>query len=122
MEEKMVNGQQPEAKEVAPPKMIEQQVFNILMNRLLFNTGFFVLASLKEKPRFDGDVSVYIVNIVVNNSVVNVNSDLIAILNANCNTVQLSNDARFPNQILVGCEIYVVPTKVAAPAAEAVAE
>lgn len=106
----MENQTQPQA---APaPKMIEQRIFSALMNRLLFNTGFHVSVTLKEKPKFEGDVSVYFVNILINNSVVNVNSELMAILNANCNTVQVSNDARFPNQILVGCEIYVMPQPV----------
>ena len=102
------------------PKMIEQQIFNALMNRLIFNTGFHVSATLKEKPKFDGDVSVYVVNIIINNSVVNVNSELMAILNANCNIVQVSNDARYPNQILVSCEIFVMPKQV--PVAQPVAD
>lgn len=101
------------------PKMIEQRIFNALINRLLFNTGFHLAASLKEKPKFDGDVSVYFVNIIVNNSVVNVNSELMAILNANCNVVQVSNDARFPNQMLISCEVYVMPQLAAQPATTA---
>src|SRR5437667_9014211 len=106
MEEQTQQAQAP------APKMIEQRIFNALMNRLLFNTGFHVAASMKEEPKFDGDVSVYFVNVIVNNSVVNVNSELMAILNANCNVVQVSNDARFPNQILIGCEVYVMPQQV----------
>lgn len=98
------------------PKVIEQRIFNALMNRLIFNTGFHVSAALKEKPRYEGDFSVYHVNVLVNNSIVDVNSELMLILNNNCNVVQVSNDARFPNQILVGCEIYVAPVPAPAPA------
>ena len=108
---------QPQAEQKAP-KVIEQRIFNALMNRLIFNTGFHVAASLKEKPRYEGDFSVYHVNVLVNNSVLDYNSELMLILNNNCNVVQVSNDARFPNQILIGSEIYVAPTPaaVAAPA------
>ena len=117
----MEENSQPAAPQQAP-KMIEQRIFNGLLNRLLFNTGFYVASSLKEKPKFDGDVSVYLVNVIVNNSVINVNSELMAILDANCHIVQVSNDARYPNQILIGCEIYVAPqapataTAIPAPA------
>lgn len=100
---------QPQAQQAPAPKMIEQRIFNALLNRLLFNTGFHVSAILKEKPKFDGDVTVYLINVVVNNSIVTINSELIGILNANCNVVQVSNDVRFPNQIVIACEIYVMP-------------
>ncbi len=111
--------QAPPQEKKSAPKVIEQIIFNALLNRLLFNTGFYVASALKEKPRFDGDFTVYHVNVIVNNSVIDANSELMMVLNANCNAVQLSNDARFPNQILLGCEIYVAPTPAPVPAATA---
>jgi ribonucleotide reductase beta subunit family protein with ferritin-like domain len=114
------NQPQPQSQqEKKAPKVIEQIIFNALLNRLLFNTGFYVATALKEKPRFEGDFTVYHVNVIINNSVIDANSELMMVLNANCNAVQISNDARFPNQILIVAEIYVAPTPTPVPAATA---
>ena len=107
-ENAVVNEQTVEQPQNMPdPTFLNPQEFSGLLNLLLINTKFFVATELKEKPKYEGDASIYLINILINNPVINVNSDLIQLLNKYSNNVQIINNADLKGYHTVGAEVYV---------------
>ena len=89
------------------PIFLNSQEFSGLLNVLLINTKFFVATELKEKPKYDGDASVYLINLLVNNPIININSDLVQLLSKYSNNVQIIHNPDLKGYHTVGVEVYV---------------
>lgn len=108
------NNVQTEQQAVGPdPIFLNSQEFSGLLNVLLINTKFFVATELKEKPKYDGDASVYLINLLVNNPIINLNSDLVQLLSRYSNNVQIINNPDLKGYHTVGVEVYVKEVKEA---------
>lgn len=94
------------------PIFLNNTEFSGLLNLLLINTKFFVATELKESPKFEGDATVYLINLLVNNPVINVKSDLIQLLSKYSNNVQIINNPDLTGYHTVGVEIYVKDEEV----------
>jgi hypothetical protein len=97
------------------PIFITNDEFSALLNTLLINTKFFVATELKEAPQVEGDASVYLINILINNPIINVKSDLIVLLSKYSNNVQLINNPDLKGYHTVGAEIFVKDPVVEEP-------
>lgn len=89
------------------PIFLNNTEFSGLLNLLLINTKFFVATELKEAPKFEGDATVYLINLLVNNPVINIKSDLIQLVSKYSNNVQIINNPDLKGYHTVGVEIYV---------------
>ena len=104
---------QPQAGAAPKPIFLTNQEFSQLLNVLLVGTKFFVATEVREKPKYEGDATIYIVNVLVNSNVININSDLINLLKQYSNNVQMISNPDIKNHLTFAAEIYV---KDAAPA------
>jgi len=89
------------------PIFISNEEFSALLNMLLIDTKFFVATELKEAPKVEGDTSVYLINILINNPIINVKSDLILLLSKYSNNVQIINNPDLKGYHTVGAEVFV---------------
>lgn len=96
----------------AEPIFLNNTEFSGLLNLLLINTKFFVATELKETPEEEEDVSVYLINLLVNNPIINVKSDLIQLLSKYSNNVQIINNEDLKGYHTVGVEIHVKDSTV----------
>jgi len=106
-EETNVTTQETVVTPTVEPIFITNDDFSSLLNMLLIDTKFFVATELKEAPKVEGDTSVYLINILINNPIINVKSDLILLLSKYSNNVQIINNPDLKGYHTVGAEVYV---------------
>jgi len=89
------------------PIFITNEDFSALLNMLLIDTKFFIATELKEAPKVEGDATVYLINILINNPIINIKSDLILLLSKYSNNVQIINNVDLKGYHTVGAEVFV---------------
>jgi hypothetical protein len=107
VEQSQQNETPPQAAAASKPIFLNNQEFSQLLNVLLVNTKFFVATEIREKPKYEGDATIYVVNVLVNSNVININSDLVNLLKQYSNNVQMINNPDIKNHITFAAEIYV---------------
>ena len=107
VEAQQTETQNPNPAAAPKPIFLNNQEFSQLLNVLLVNTKFFVATEIREKPKYEGDATIYVVNVLVNSNVINVNSDLINLLKQYSNNVQMINNPDIKNHITFAAEVYV---------------
>ena len=93
------------------PIFLTNNEFSKLLNVLLIDTKFFIATELKEKPKYEGDTTVYHINILVQNPIINIKSDLLQLLAKYSNNVQFINNDDLKGYHVVGVEVYVKDAK-----------
>jgi len=106
-EETNVTTEETTVTPVIEPIFISNDDFSGLLNVLLIDTKFFIATELKEAPKVKGDTSVYLINILINNPIINVKSDLILMLSKYSNNVQIIHNPDLKGYHTVGVEVYV---------------